>query len=157
MMLLFPPSPVVSPEDGFAKDDLFQRKSIGDSLTSLIRSIDEPLVIAVDAQWGDGKTTFLKMWAGELRKLKIPVVMIDAYENDYVDDAFIAVAGEIIAIADECEKPTSPATKTFIDSAKKTGRILLRSAAIAPEIGSRSSFFRAHTPKVTARIVGFYL
>ena len=68
-MRLFLPPLQIGDEDGFTPEkDLFGRKVIGDGLTNLVISIDQPLVLALDAQWGSGKTTFLKMWAGELRK-----------------------------------------------------------------------------------------
>ena len=56
------------------------------------------MVIAVDADWGAGKTVFLKMWAGELRKAGIPVVYFDAFANDYVDDALSIRSGIGLAL-----------------------------------------------------------
>ena len=56
-------------EEGFTQSkDIFGLKYLGDGMTNLIANVDDPLVIAFDGQWGAGKTTFLKMWAGELRK-----------------------------------------------------------------------------------------
>lgn len=88
-MRLFPPSLEVGDEEGFTPEkDIFGRAQLGAGLTNLVNSVSDPTVIAVDGQWGSGKTTFLKMWAGELRKAGFPVVYFDAFENDHVDDAF---------------------------------------------------------------------
>src|SRR5262249_28293078 len=86
VMRLFPPPLQIADDEGFTPEkDIFGRADIGRGLTSLLARVNEPLVVAVDGQWGSGKTTFLKMWAGELRKSDIPVVYFDAYEHDYVD------------------------------------------------------------------------
>lgn len=84
-------------EEGFTQSkDIFGLKYLGDGMTNLIANVDDPLVIAFDGQWGAGKTTFLKMWAGELRKQGYPTIYFDAFENDYVEDAFAALVREVI-------------------------------------------------------------
>ena len=51
--------------------------------------------MAVDAAWGAGKTTFLKMWAQHFRNEGFPVVEFNAWETDFTDDPFVALASEI--------------------------------------------------------------
>src|SRR5690606_16379713 len=86
------PRPVdIEPNEGFSPEkDLFQSRALGQGMTNVVSTVSDPLVIAFNGQWGSGKTTFLKMWAGELRKSGFPVVYFDAFENDYVEDAFAA-------------------------------------------------------------------
>jgi ABC-type hemin transport system ATPase subunit len=92
-MKLFLPPLDIGELEGFMPDkDIFGRAIHGKRLTNLITTVSDPLVIAVDGQWGSGKTTFLKMWAGELRKSGFPVIFFDAFENDYAEDAFAAAA-----------------------------------------------------------------
>ena len=147
-MRLIPPAPVIGLEEGFTKEnDLFGRKSVAQSLTNIIRSVEEPIVVAVDAQWGDGKTVFLQMWAGELRKLKIPVIRIDAYENDYIEDAFTAIAGEIIAIADERKKASSDDRKRFVETATETGKILLAAPSKSASRSARPACWNTRTSR----------
>ncbi len=101
-MRISPPKVEIGELEGFSPDkDLFKRAAIGKSLQGFILRVEEPVVIAVDGQWGSGKTTFLKMFAGELRKDGFPVVYFDAFQNDYLDDAFTAIASEIVAMANE--------------------------------------------------------
>lgn len=124
------PEPVIGDYEGFNSDkDIFKRKPLGDGLTNLVSSIEEPVVIALDAEWGSGKTTFLKMWAGELRKNGFPVVYFDAFANDYVHDAFVSIAGEIIALAKEKEKAKDPTVKTFTTKALGVTKVLLKAGA----------------------------
>ena len=61
----------ITEEEPF-RNDLLDRKESVEVLTHLIESIEGPCVLAVDAAWGTGKTTFLAMWAHHLRKIKFP-------------------------------------------------------------------------------------
>ena len=84
----------VQADDPFAHDLLGRRKSI-EVFTRLISNVDGPCVIALDAAWGAGKTTFLKMWAQYLRVEGFPVVEFNAWETDASGDPFLAVSTEI--------------------------------------------------------------
>ncbi|WP_024607971.1 P-loop NTPase fold protein [Pseudoalteromonas sp. TAB23] len=51
-------------------------------------------VININAEWGAGKTYFVKRWAEDL-KHEHPVVYIDAWSNDFMDSPIITVLAEI--------------------------------------------------------------
>src|SRR5680860_400297 len=128
-MRLFPPPLEIGDEEGFTPEkDIFGRVVLGEGLTNLVSSVSDPTVIAVDGQWGSGKTTFLKMWAGELRKAGFPVVYFDAFENDHVEDAFLAIASEIIALAEREKKAKTTVGKRLIKNAVGASKVLLRSS-----------------------------
>ena len=64
-MKIFPPEEHIKLyEEGFGEDDLLHRKNVGKALSSLVDRIDDPLVIALNGNWGTGKTHFLKRWVG---------------------------------------------------------------------------------------------
>ena len=114
--------------DGFTSDtDLFGRKIIADGLTHLLDISSDPIVIAIDAKWGSGKTVFLKQWAGELRKSGFPVIYFDAFKNDYSEDAFAAIAGDIVELFGNVSKENSPRIKTFVDKTLRVAKVLTRS------------------------------
>ena len=76
-MRIFPPPLEIGDTEGFTPEkDLFGRAELAKGLTNLLGAISDPMVLAIDAQWGSGKTTFLKMWAGELRQRRFPVVSL---------------------------------------------------------------------------------
>ncbi|MEL0606087.1 KAP family P-loop NTPase fold protein [Pseudoalteromonas undina] len=52
-------------------------------------------VLNLNAEWGAGKTYFLKRWSQELI-INYPVVYIDAWQQDYSDDPFLTVIAGII-------------------------------------------------------------
>ncbi len=96
-MKLHPPSPVIPDNDPYA-NDLFERKELGDSLTSLFRNLEESTVVCVDAPWGDGKTTFANMWIADLLHQGKNCIYFDAYEHDHCDDPFVAFCAEIVSL-----------------------------------------------------------
>ncbi len=84
----------VPPDDPF-KNDLLGRKKPIEVLTHLVGSFEGPCVLAVDAEWGNGKTTFLKIWAQYLRNQQFPIVEFNAWENDFSEDPFVTLSTEL--------------------------------------------------------------
>lgn len=91
---------VVNANDGFAKD-AFERKPLGEALRNLIIKTNESLVISLDARWGEGKTTFVKMWQSMLAEAGVPSLYVDAFKDDYASDAFLMLASHISGFAAE--------------------------------------------------------
>ena len=89
------PEEIDIPQDDPFGNDLLNRKESAEILTQLIVGIDGPCVLAVDAAWGAGKTTFLKMWAQHLRNERFPVVEFNAWETDHAGDPFVAIVTEL--------------------------------------------------------------
>ncbi|MCA0042618.1 KAP family P-loop NTPase fold protein [Celeribacter litoreus] len=75
------------------------RKKDGKKLSDLVEKIEEPMVIAVDAPWGAGKSVFLRCWVGEHIKdehgNQATTVYFDAFQHDFLDDPLIALTGVI--------------------------------------------------------------
>ena len=89
------PAEVVIPDDCPFQNDLLDRKKPAEVLTQLVDGIDGPCVLTIDAPWGAGKTTFLKMWSRHLRNKGFPVVEFNAWETDHAEDPFVALAAEL--------------------------------------------------------------
>lgn len=129
-MKIFPPKIEVSDDEGFsAEKDIFNLKPFGERITRLLTNSDDQLVIALEGAWGIGKTTFVKMWAGQLRQNDFPVIYVDAFSNDYIDDPFLVLAGEIAALTQKIKKEKTPAYKRYLAGAAKAGKVILRSGA----------------------------
>ena len=99
-MKIITPKLELSDEETFEKD-IFGRSEFGQSLLNLACQSNDELVISLDGRWGEGKTTFVRMWKNLLKKNDIPCVYIDAFANDYIDDAFISVASSITSYIDK--------------------------------------------------------
>ena len=115
----------IEKDTGFGEHDLFGRKDFADRLTNLVKNIEDPTVFLLDAPWGDGKTTFLKQWAGELRNAGIPVIEFNAFARDYQADPFIALSAEIFAQAQKVASLEEKTRANFIESAKSLGEASL--------------------------------
>ena len=49
------------PLDNPFENDLLDRKHLAETLTNLVAKFESPCVVAIDAAWGAGKTTFIKI------------------------------------------------------------------------------------------------
>ena len=89
------PREIEIPKDNPFKNDLLGRKEQVEVLTHLVSSLEGPSVLAVDALWGNGKTTFLNMWAQYLRNQGFRIVKFNAWETDFSGEPFIALSREL--------------------------------------------------------------
>jgi hypothetical protein len=124
-MNIVTPQIVVGENEAF-EQDVLGRSDFGQSLLNLISQSNDELVISLDGKWGEGKTTFVKMWQGMLTQAHVPSIYIDSFANDYIDDAFIAVASAITAYIEENSvNPNEEKSKEFREKAKHVGVQLL--------------------------------
>ena len=89
------PEDIEVPENDPFKNDLLDRKKTAQVLTAMLGSFRGPGVVALDAPWGAGKTTFLKMWTQHLRTSGFAVVEFNAWETDFAEDPFLALSTEL--------------------------------------------------------------
>ena len=129
-MRIFPPKLEIEDTEGFdSTKDIFGRAEFGRGIANLLGISSDPLIIMLDAPWGTGKTTFIKMLAGHLRNEGFPVIYFDAFENDHVDNGFLTIAGEVLRLSKELNKDTSIQHSAFLKKASRAGGILLRMGA----------------------------
>ena len=95
MKLILPPLKIN--KDVPFGNDLFGREEFANRLFNLISRLDDNLVISINAPWGDGKTTFVHMWQAYLEQKGVRSIYFDAFANDYLEEAFISIVGEIAA------------------------------------------------------------
>lgn len=77
------------------KNDLLNREQYADILTSLIDTSKTGFTMSINATWGYGKTTFIRMWEAKLRAQGYSTVYINAWEKDYIQDPFAVVISTI--------------------------------------------------------------
>lgn len=76
--------------------DFFNRKKFIANLTKLLQNTSDGLVITIDSQWGEGKTTLLKVWEKTLSQDdQFVPIYYDAFKNDFSEDVFLSIAIEI--------------------------------------------------------------
>ena len=105
------PEEICVPKDNPFKDDLLGREQTAEVLTRFIDNIDGPGVLAIDASWGAGKTTFLRMWKQYLHNEGFPVVMFNAWDNDFSGNPFISLTAELTNGISEYGESVKPKVK----------------------------------------------
>ena len=125
MSIRIQPREICIPPDNPFENDRLNRQEPIEILTHLLSSLEGPCVLAVDAMWGNGKTTFLGMWAQYLRKEKFSVVKFNAWETDHAGDPFVALSSEL---TEGLQKYTDDPLATKIADMKKGVTEVLRRA-----------------------------
>jgi len=126
-MKLIVPEIEIDENDPF-KNDKLNRKAFAESLLSLITNVEDGLVISLDAPWGDGKTTFVRMWQAFIKKADVKCLYFDAFANDSFEDPFTALVGSIYSLIEKeftGKSATKRKLKDFKKNAVKVGARLL--------------------------------
>lgn len=89
------PSELPVPEDDPFRHDLLGRREAVEVLSELLSHIEGPCVLALDAPWGTGKTSFLRMWSAHLRGVGFRVAEFNAWETDFTGEPFAALTAEL--------------------------------------------------------------
>lgn len=77
------------------KNCALDRKKYADILTDIVSVYSKSgCVLALNGEWGSGKTTFVKMWKQQLEKEKFKTLYFNAWESDYTTDPLIAMLSE---------------------------------------------------------------
>lgn len=100
---------------------LFGRKEFATNLKNIFSNIDGGFVLAIDATWGGGKTSFIHQLIHELKASErlIPIYY-DAFSNDFSSDTFLSI-GATISYELESHfrsKGESPETKSQLEHLK---------------------------------------
>jgi len=118
----------VADEDDFASADWLDRGQLANSMLALVTNSQDPLVVALDDEWGTGKSHFLRLWEKKLRKEGVPVVFFNAFENDFSDDAFVALSACLAGALEEFYADRPVQTSDYFEKAAKFGKIVGKSA-----------------------------
>jgi hypothetical protein len=122
--------PVIAraPEDAGSvpfQSALFGRKDLADRLTGYVERSGDGCVIGITAPWGEGKTYFGKNWKLELQQKEHKTFFLDAFQDDFSDDAFTTISAELLRglSVDETK------SRALWTATKKLGAALLPTAA----------------------------
>jgi len=117
---------VIDDSDIFANDALDRKDSI-DNLSQIISTTDDPFVLSIDADWGAGKTTFVRLLKAHLEKeYSIQSIYFSAWEEDYSKEPLVSILGKINKHIDE-KFPGNKKLITLSNLANKlTARVITR-------------------------------
>lgn len=80
------------------------RGQYADVLTKVIEKQEEGFVLAINNEWGTGKTTFVRMWQKKLEISGYKTIYFNAWENDFESDSLVALISEFKGISDSGSK-----------------------------------------------------
>ena len=83
------------PKDNPFENDLLGRLDTVENYTKLLSIVQGPGVISINATWGDGKTTFMKMWAAHLRQNNIIVTDLNVWDYDHSNNPLNAITSSL--------------------------------------------------------------
>lgn len=97
-------------ESTLAIDEIWQDDMLGrkDEAKHLVRFLENkyqketntPFVLNLDSSWGHGKTFFITHLAEQLRLHNYPVVVFDAWKNDFSDEALLSFISAVCTALD---------------------------------------------------------
>jgi hypothetical protein len=110
----------INPKRPFANCKL-EREQYANILTSLVGSYADGFVLAINNEWGTGKTTFVKMWQQQLNNQDFKTLYFNAWENDFENGALTALVSELSTLQEK-------GTKSLFKKVLAKGAILTKSA-----------------------------
>jgi len=122
-------------------EDVLDRKPLANYLTRSLKAqsvslatIERGLTVALDGDWGSGKSFFVTNWCNDLRAAGHPVVYFDAWENDIGDEAAVSLMAAILSELRTClpkgDVVATKARQLRKDSIKKLRRALMPAAGL---------------------------
>lgn len=108
-------------ENPFASCKL-EREPYARILTDIVNTYADGFVLAINNEWGTGKTTFVKMWQQYLINEKFETVYFNAWENDFDSNPLVAIMAELKPFI---KKDSDAIFKTVLEK----GAVLLKNVA----------------------------
>lgn len=119
----------VPSSDPFRYDSL-DRRPLVDFLAGLIKRLNGPFVMALDAPWGSGKSTLVKMLMSDLQHRGSQCTYFNAWKVDYVTDPLVALVSSIDRIDLGVEAANSE-FRTHLKTVKKVTTLVTKRGLMA--------------------------
>lgn len=110
-------------ENPFANCKL-SRQPYARVLTDIVNTYADGFVLAINNEWGTGKTTFVKMWQQQLKNEGFQTIYFNAWENDFDSNPLVALMSELETI-------TNAKNKKVFKSVVEKGAVLVKNIAPA--------------------------
>lgn len=124
------------PQDDIFKNDMLGRGDSVKNLTLLLENVASPLVFSVNAPWGAGKTTYLKMLNASLIASNNKSIYFSAWETDFAVDPLLAFLGEMNTGLSDLLKGNSKKSKAWAKAKEAGAHILRRGVPVGVKIAT---------------------
>ena len=92
--------------------DLWDRTKLANQLENYIKRLKVGATLALDGEWGAGKSWFVQHFIKQLSNNDHKVIYLDAFIHDYIEDPFLILATEISNITEEEQVSVKATLKT---------------------------------------------
>ncbi len=107
-------------------EDVLDRKKVADDFTKILTSIEQPLVIGLNATFGMGKTFFVKRWKQDLENQGYTALYFNVWDNDFSDDPLISF---VVDLREQLKAiGLAPASSALKGLGETVGQIVLETA-----------------------------
>lgn len=109
--------------------DLLGRHAEIENLSPVLLNAQSPLVFAIDAPWGGGKTTFFRLWQCYLSYENKVSLYLNAWESDFAEDPLLPM----LSVLDRwlSDQSNTPAVRNAWEKAKTYAPSIIKSTAVA--------------------------
>ncbi|QTD35900.1 KAP family P-loop NTPase fold protein [Pseudomonas fluorescens] len=109
--------------------DLLGRHAEIENLSPVLLNAQSPLVFAIDAPWGGGKTTFFRLWQCYLNYENKVSLYLNAWESDFAEDPLLPM----LSVLDRwlSDQSNTPAVRNAWEKAKTYAPSIIKSTAVA--------------------------
>lgn len=83
------------PEDNPFQNDKLDREKYAAILTNIVKNYANGFVMSINNPWGEGKTTFIKMWKKYLEDDLYSTLYFNAWESDFEDEALVSLISQL--------------------------------------------------------------
>lgn len=118
------------PAESPFRHDALDRKPLVEFLSSLIKRLNGPFVMALDSPWGTGKTTLVRMLMADLQGKGFQCTYFNAWKVDYVTDPLVALVSSIDRIDLGTEEAGSN-FKSHLKTVKKVTTLVAKRGLMA--------------------------
>jgi hypothetical protein len=108
----------ISKENPFANCKL-GREPFAKILSDIVNTYADGFVLAINNEWGTGKTTFVKMWQQQLNSKGFQTIYFNAWENDFDSNPLVALMSELQTL-------TNSKNKKVFKSVIEKGAVLVK-------------------------------
>ncbi|WP_428820327.1 KAP family P-loop NTPase fold protein [Microbulbifer sp. MCCC 1A16149] len=123
--------PKLTIEDGVwpNPNDKLDRRAEIENLTPVLLNAQAPLVLGLEAPWGGGKSTFIRLWQQFLTCNGYVSLSLNVWESDFCDDPLLP----LLSVLDDwlSEQREEGAAGKAWQKAKKLAPCLIRASAVA--------------------------
>lgn len=86
---------IAIPEDNPFANCKLGREPYAKILSQIVNAYSDGFVLAINNEWGAGKTTFVKMWQQQLKNEGFQTFYFNAWENDFDSNPLVALMSEL--------------------------------------------------------------